>query len=98
MPDERYLWDDANLDHIARHNVEDYEAEEALEDPERVVGSAYNSRNERRYSIIGGTLGGRILHIVYTLRQSRNSRKGNEMIRVMTAHDAKKSERKRYKR
>lgn len=86
----RYEWDNANLDHIAGHGVEDYEAEEALEDPKRVSGSAYNSRNERRHSVIGATLGGRILRVVYTLR--------NEMIRVVTAHDAKKSERRRYKK
>ena len=37
-----YQWDEANLEHIARHNVEDFEAEEALEDPRGVSVDAYS--------------------------------------------------------
>jgi hypothetical protein len=35
-------WDDANIRHIAAHGVEPEEAEEALTDPRRVPGTAYN--------------------------------------------------------
>jgi hypothetical protein len=32
-----YDWDDENVRHIARHDVEPYEAEEAVEDPRRAL-------------------------------------------------------------
>ena len=32
-----YDWDDDNVRHIARHYVEPYEAEEAVEDPRRAL-------------------------------------------------------------
>ena len=90
MPETRYQWDAGNLDHIAGHGVEDYEAEEALEDPKRVSHATYNRGIERRMSIIGATTTGRILRVIYTMR--------NQLIRVVTARDADKSEKRRYKR
>ena len=59
-----------------------------MEDPTGVSFSAYNTASERRYSIIGATYGGRILRVIYTMR--------NGKFRVVTARDAKKSERRRY--
>lgn len=37
-------WDEANTGHLARHDVEYWEAEEALLDPGRVGNVAYNAR------------------------------------------------------
>ncbi|UOF89054.1 hypothetical protein LSG31_14090 [Fodinisporobacter ferrooxydans] len=31
-----FIWDSWNQEHIARHDVESYEAEEAMTDPDRV--------------------------------------------------------------
>ena len=61
-----------------------------MEDLERVSFSTYNTASERRYSIIGATYEGRILRVIYTTR--------NGKFRVVTARDAKKSERRRYTR
>ena len=77
-----YDWDEANEEHIALHGLEPEEVEEAMEDPERVSFSAYNTASERRYSTIGATHGGRILRVIYTIR--------NGKVLIVTARDAKK--------
>ena len=85
-----FEWDDANVDHIARHRITPEEAEEALLDRRRVGSSAYNVPGERRSAVIGATDGGRILSVVYTRRHG--------VFRVVTAIDANRSERRRYRR
>ena len=85
-----YQWDDANLEHIARHNVEDFEAEEALEDPQGVSVDAYSRGDEKRYGFAGATEAGRILTIFYTFRSNT--------LRVVTARDAHPREKQRYRR
>jgi uncharacterized DUF497 family protein len=59
-------WDDANADHIARHDVRPKEAEEVLTDPRRVGMPAYNTPNETRWAMIGATLEGRLLFVIFT--------------------------------
>ena len=86
----RFVWDDANLEHIARHSVEDVEAEEVLEDPGVRPFDAQNRRGEKRYGALGATEDGRILVVIYTLREG--------YIRVVTARDAEPKEKKRYRR
>ena len=86
----RYQWDDSNLDHIADHDIEDFEAEDALEDPRGVALGAYNKGNEKRYGIIGATEAGRILAVFYTFRSGT--------VRVATARDAKPGEKRRYRK
>ena len=81
-------WDDANADHIARHGVTVEEAEEALLDRRRVGSVAYSVPGERRWGVIGSTDAGRILSIVFTRRHGA--------IRVVTALDANRKERRRY--
>ena len=83
-----FIWDDANLEHIARHGVDDLEAEEALRDPRGVPAPAYN-RDERRLAFIGATSAGRRLYTVYTKR-------GGD-IRVITAYDADAKQKRRYR-
>ncbi|MGH3086677.1 MAG: BrnT family toxin [Rubrobacteraceae bacterium] len=51
-------WDEGNEEHIARHGIEPYEAEEALLDPKRV-------------GTIGATAAGRILAVVFTRREGK---------------------------
>lgn len=84
-------WDDANLEHIARHSVEPEEVEEAATDPGRVAAPAYRAENgERRQAVTGKTEGGRLLTIVLT-------RRGN-LFRVVTAREANAAERRAYRR
>lgn len=83
-------WDGHNLDHIALHRVEDFEAEEALLDPGRVRTGAYNLPHEKRRALIGTTEEGRVLLVVYTMR--------GERVRVVTARDASETEKRLYRR
>ncbi len=85
-----YDWDEANEEHIALHGLEPEEVEEAMEDPNRFFIPTYNIPTERRYGLVGATAGGRIIRVVYTLR--------NGGYRVITAYDASKPERRRYRR
>jgi uncharacterized DUF497 family protein len=80
-------WDDANIEHIAAHQISPEEAEEALSDPFRIP--AYRVGGERRRAVLGSTEDGRLLFVVTT-------RRGNG-IRVITARDATTSERRRYR-
>lgn len=80
-----FEWDDANTEHISRHDVTPAEAEEAFADPDRVSGTAYRGRTgERRRAWIGATVGGRVLFIVYTTREARQ--------RILLARDADEDE------
>lgn len=83
-------WDDANRQHIANHDVEPEEAEEALLDPRRVGAAAYNVGDERRWAYLGATELGRVLFIVFTRRSG--------LVRVVTARDAGTTELRRYRR
>ena len=81
--------DDANVDHLARHNVTPEEAEEALQDPRRIGTPAYEVESERRWALIGATEDGRVLFVVFT----RRGRQG----RVVTGQDATPREKRRYR-
>ena len=83
-------WDEANIEHVARHDVEPQEAEEALLDTGRVGTDAYNARGETRWAALGSTETGRVLFVVFTRRA--------EKIRVVAARDAEEKEKRRYRR
>ncbi len=84
-------WDDANLEHIARHGVEPGEAEEALTDPSATRAGTYRGPSgERRGSIVGKTEDGRVLFVVFTFRRGA--------VRVVTARNADATEKSRYHR
>ncbi len=83
-------WDEANLEHIARHRIRPKEVEEALLDPRRIGVSAYNVEGERRWAVIGATEAGRVLFVIFTRRSRRR--------RVVAARDADRAERRRYGR
>ncbi|GAA5513652.1 hypothetical protein Dcar01_02396 [Deinococcus carri] len=86
-----FHWDDANTEHIARHDVEPEEAEEAATDPRRLAAPAYRAQNgERRQAVTGKTEGGRILTVILTRR--------GDLFRVVTAREANPSERRAYRR
>ncbi len=86
----QFDWDDENIGHLAWHTVEPDEAEAAFADPDRVLREAYNTPTERRRGIIGATIDGRLLTLIYTVRQGR--------IRVVSAWDADDRDARRYDR
>lgn len=84
----KFDWDAANLAHIVRHEVEPFEAEEALlNDPFDV---RYEFREgEERWTSIGHTHDLRVLLVVWTIR-------GEDLVRVITARQASKEARLAY--
>jgi uncharacterized DUF497 family protein len=85
--DVSFDWDEANIAHIAEHDVEQVEAEEAV--TYRPVFVQYLSRGgEDRFIQIGETLAGRILVVVVTPRKG--------LTRVVTAYPAKRAYREFY--
>ena len=71
-------WDEANIGHVARHNVLAEEAEQViLNDP--VDLGLEIAEGEERYLNLGATVLGRVLLVVTTWRQDR--------VRVVTAFE-----------
>jgi len=79
MNDELFEWDDANIAHIAEHDVIPEEAEDVILGEPLDLGSEVVD-GEERWSYVGETSQGRILRIVITLR--------GERMRVITAFEA----------
>ncbi len=83
---EDFEWDDANIEHIAEHQVEPEEAEEVF----------YNSPlirrgRDGRYIALGQTWAGRYLTVIFERRPSN-------VVRVVTARPMTRAERRQYKR
>jgi uncharacterized DUF497 family protein len=85
-------WDDGNSRKSAdKHDVSQAEAESVFfNDPLIVVGDAKHSEAEPRLNALGKTAQNRLLHITFTLRQN------GTMIRVISARDMHRNERKAY--
>jgi uncharacterized protein len=78
MDNLNFDWDDANIAHLAEHDVTPEEAEEivlgdSMEMDFEVAGG------EERWSYVGETSDARILRVVFTMR--------GERVRVVTAYD-----------
>jgi uncharacterized DUF497 family protein len=83
-------WDEANVEHIARHGVIPDEAEQAVLSAERITLVVRVVAGERRATIMGPTENSRLLLVVTTVRGRR--------VRIVTARDASDHERKGYRR
>jgi uncharacterized protein len=87
-----FEWDGANADHLLEHGVSPDEAEEALADPRRRPAAAYQVEGQpKRYAVIGATETRRVLFVVY-------HRIAKQSFRVISARDADRVERRRYRR
>jgi len=80
-------WNSDNIEHIGRHNVSPDEVEDVAFDDEPWIRKG---RKGTRY-MLGYTVAGRYLFIVYVLR-------GKGIARVITAMDMDEKTRKLYKR
>lgn len=82
-----FEWDDNNVEHIAKHGVSPDEIEEVAFDDDPWIRKG---RNDRRY-MLGYTIAGRYLFVVYVL-------KSKDIARVITSMDMDEKTRKLYKR
>ena len=85
-------WDAGNSRKSAdKHDVSQAEAESVFfNDPLIVVEDAKHSERELRLHALGKTAQNRLLHVTFTLRQN------GTMIRVISARDMHRNERKAY--
>jgi len=76
-----FVWDQANKDkNWLKHQVDYKEAEEVFfDDHKRLYPDAVHSAQEERNILVGSTRIGRLLFIVFTIRQN--------VIRVISARD-----------
>jgi len=86
----RFDWGNHNEDHVLRHGIAPWEAEDALLDPRRSRIETTHRDLERRWAVLGATAAGRLLVAVFTQRGSQ--------IRVVTARHATRLEKRRYRR
>ncbi len=93
MPDrDEFEWDEDNEAHIAEHDVDPYEAEEAAADPGAVFRRRGKDRfGNPRYLCVGKTEDGRILFVVMDRKEARRWRVGS-------ARDAGPTARKAYRK
>lgn len=88
---EGFDWDSGNSEkNWNKHRVTNTEIEEVFLNYPRYVyrGRQESQENEKRYYLLGRTNGGRRLFVVFTVRES--------FIRVISARDMSKKERRRY--
>ena len=76
----RFDWDEANLAHIARHNVVWSEVQQAILDPWSLLESSEVRQGALRYNVTGETVEGRILTVIFEIRRYA--------IRTVTAYTA----------
>ncbi len=80
-----FEWDEANINHIIKHNVVVNEAEDIFFDPDNVLHEDINhSIAELRFLIIGKTRKGRLLYEIFTIRKKK--------IRIISSRDINKRE------
>lgn len=87
-----FEWDDGNRRKNAdKHGVNPAESESIFfNDPLIVAEDEKHSEDEQRLNALGKTTENRLLHVTFTLRQN------GTMIRVISARDMNRKERKIY--
>lgn len=85
-------WDQANLEHIKKHNVDYRECEEAFLNKPLIVNKdeAHTQIEERFRVVYGQTNKGRLMFMIFTIR--------NHKLRVISARDQSKKERKEFQK
>lgn len=87
---EGFDWDEGNREkNLDKHGVSLKECEEVFfNTPFKIAEDPKHSQKEKRYSILGKTDKERFLSIVFTIRK--------EMIRVISARNQSRKERRQY--
>lgn len=87
---DSFDWDGWNINkNWIKHKVSARECEEIFfNDPKVVFKDLKHSFIEDRIGILGKTNGGRLLHVIFTIRENK--------IRIISARDQNKKERKQY--
>jgi uncharacterized DUF497 family protein len=88
---EGFEWDLGNIDHIKKHLVLPKECEEVFANKPIIVSNdKLHSKTEKRFYVLGKTILGRKLVVVFTKRRKQ--------IRIVSARDQNKKERLKYEK
>jgi uncharacterized DUF497 family protein len=81
-----FIWDKGNKDkNWIKHKVTNEECEEVFFDQDKkILKDVKHSQKEARYTLLGKTKKGRLLFVIFTLRE--------EKIRVISARDLNRKE------
>jgi uncharacterized DUF497 family protein len=79
--DVEFDWDDQNEKHLAKHGISRFDAEDVLSE-NHILLEYQMERDEQRWIAVGATRAGRIMNIVFAVR--------NEAIRPITGWAADK--------
>ena len=87
-----FQWDLGNVDkNLIKHNVENWECEQVFfNKPLLVIDDPKHSISKKRWAAFGKTDAGRLLTVIFTKRGS--------LIRVISARDMNRKERKFYEK
>lgn len=89
-------WDDGNIGKNAKHGVEDWEIEEACQDPRSRIISYQFVDSEKRYILLGrASTSGKYLRVVYARRENWS---GELLIRPISAVEMNASQRRQYRK
>ena len=88
---EGFEWDQGNLEHIKRHNIDYRECEEVfVNTPLRLNEDKKHSKIEERLQVLGKTNNQRLLFIAFTIRKNK--------VRIVSARNQSKKERREYEK
>jgi uncharacterized DUF497 family protein len=86
-------WDEGNRGKNLRHDVQDWEIEEAFSDRRRISQGVQVVDGERRYVLLArAATSGKYLRIIYTIRE----RDGVMLVRPISAYLMPANSRRRY--
>ncbi|MEK7617310.1 MAG: BrnT family toxin [Patescibacteria group bacterium] len=86
-----FEWDQSNLEHTRRHDVEKEECEQVfLNKPIFINKDETHSQKEERFRLYGRTDNLRLIILIFTIRDKK--------IRVVSARDQSKKEREEFRR
>jgi len=85
-----FQWDDGNINkNLYKHNVENWECEQVFfNEPLIILDDPRHSLSEKRWAAFGKTDASRLLTVIFTKR--------GKQIRVISARDMNRKERKFY--
>ncbi|MGD0413807.1 MAG: BrnT family toxin [Terriglobales bacterium] len=93
----RFEWDEAeNLSNLRKHGVSFEEASQAFRDPLYVSVQDRIEGGELRWQTLGLVEGLLLLTVAHTVREERDGGMQVEVIRIISARQATRKERRRY--
>lgn len=97
MTETRFTWDeDKNLSNQRKHGVSFEEAVSVFADPLHVMRQDRIEGGEQRWQTVGSAYGITLLLVAHTITEESPEGRFVEVIRLISARKADKSERRRY--